>query len=1428
MADTNNENTQNTTSANNTVENAQINQTQPQGAIGRTEADPILVEKPETGDAQPQDVSIEVGRDFILNFDPTVIQNAIVQNNALTLTFTDGTATSFTNLTPATQAGFSPIFAFADGSILSAQEILSGFNGSNTQTDTDSRSRDDENQIAQSNIAQQLADIEPAAGEPGSGASNTGFGIGSNFGATPFAQDLAVGPLGETALQFNLPEGQDDLGLIQSSSAPQTPITEVETSDARVFEDGSVQLDIESAPSTDGGSLRATITGIPSNWGVSGPGTFDSATGTWTYTAPADEFIDGGPILSPPADSDADLPGLTLVVDELNPQSEVIATSTSTINVITDAVADTPDLDADNVSGIENAILDLDIMTAVTDLDGSEAITSVVLTGIPSGFTLNQGTLDQQTGNWTLTQTQLSNLKIDPPQDFVGSITIGVTSTAEEFNLSDTEFNFDNNTATASTEFIATWTPGSTPPTIDMDDSFVVKEDSSVFIPVEAALGTNDASEFLTLVVDGIPTNWGFSGTGFVQTGPEQFTIQLQPGQNYDDGFTLTPPTDSDIDLPQFTVTAIAEQLGSGDKSSVDADATVVVDAVADIPNLGANNASGEEGTTIPLTINTSVNDLDGTEVIETITVSGLPTGATLTAGTENNGVWTLTPAQLNNLGINAPNGSDGNYTLTITSTAYEQNLSDTEIDFTDNRASRTVNVNLTVGPDDIPEISPDPQDNTSDLDESNLGPITVTDDIVVNFFSDTPGTVIAKNDFVASGSLDNGTLTSKGEPVSVTLNNNIFTGTAGGRTVFTMTINPDQTYTFTLNDTLDHADTSNPNDVITLDFGITATDSDGDMDMGYVTIDVSDDAPVAVNDTNTANGDGPITVTGNVLNNDDIGNDTPGSVTQITFGGNIVQIPDGQSVTIPGAHGTLTIGSNGAYSYVANDGVDDADVFTYTMTDYDGDPSSANLTINIDTLDDPELIVGSGDDDDGPGGPPHTVGGGDGEIVGGNNADILVGDPGGSRLVGQTGDYNIVMILDVSGSMSLENRSTLLSQAVNNLLGDFNSYQGGDIKVHIIPFSSTAKTSGTFEVTDNGGFNQAVNFVNNLPAPQGLTNYEDPLQMAIQYLQSGQPINNATTITYFVSDDDPNTYVTPEDRSELGSGEVVPELLGITDGTNEIAQIQALSDEVVGVGIDLTQNEIFELDLIDSNGDAINVGNPQDLDATFQALNPINQPNGLGDDVLSGGAGNDIMFGDSLYTDDLAALNNLGTAPGASWDVFEALENGQSTTNPNWTRADTINYIRNNAVDLSEEFINAQNSARTGGNDTINGGEGDDLIFGQEGNDVIDGGEGDDTLFGGSGSDTFILADAGNGIDTIEDFNFAEGDRLDISNILSGNQANNFSDFILSTEQGGDTNIFYDASGNGNLNAATQIATLSGVTSLNLEDATNNGQALI
>ncbi|WAF74272.1 retention module-containing protein [Aeromonas dhakensis] len=78
-------------------------------------------------------------------------------------------------------------------------------------------------------------------------------------------------------------------------------------------------------------------------------------------------------------------------------------------------------------------------------------------------------------------------------------------------------------------------------------------------------------------------------------------------------------------------------------------------------------------------------------------------------------------------------------------------------------------------------------------------------------------------------------------------------------------------------------------------------------------------------------------------------------------------------------------------------------------------------------------------------------------------------------------------------------------------------------------------------------------------------------------------------------------------------------------------------------------------------------------------------------------------------------------------------------------------------------------------GNDTLIGGIGNDILQGGDGNDLLIGGLGSDTMTGGAGSDTFkwIAGDADGSTDTITDFTLGNpsngGDVLDLSDLLVG-----------------------------------------------------------
>ena len=120
--------------------------------------------------------------------------------------------------------------------------------------------------------------------------------------------------------------------------------------------------------------------------------------------------------------------------------------------------------------------------------------------------------------------------------------------------------------------------------------------------------------------------------------------------------------------------------------------------------------------------------------------------------------------------------------------------------------------------------------------------------------------------------------------------------------------------------------------EVITDSFTVSVSDGKGGTATitVNVTVDAVNDVPVAVDDNLQITRDTQLT--GNVA-----GNDTPSG-----DGGNI------WAVTSDVSHGTLVFNSNGSFTYDPTPGYSGSDSFTYSITDTDGDVSSATVYITI------------------------------------------------------------------------------------------------------------------------------------------------------------------------------------------------------------------------------------------------------------------------------------------------------------------------------------------------------------------------------------------------------------------------------------------------------------------------------------------------
>ncbi len=448
---------------------------------------------------------------------------------------------------------------------------------------------------------------------------------------------------------------------------------------------------------------------------------------------------------------------------------------------------------------------------------------------------------------------------------------------------------------------------------------------------------------------DGTPVTIVQTGDTYtgVANGVTIFTMVINPttGQyTYTQFEPLFHPDGSDPDDVISIDFGIEVEADDGSTS----DAVITINVADDGPEATNDINGGEEGQFI--TGDVVANDDTGQEnghAVTNVTFNGtdhaVPVGGSVTIvgdyGTlvmNSDGTYDYTTNS------NDPDGTD----------IFTYTLSDCDGD------TDTATLTITVTPDGQPiAVS-----QSIAVDETNLtpGPMIFHGDLDVDFGIDGGGTVTGNGDVTVGGSLLAGALTSGGVPVVISFDaaTNTYTGMAGTEKVFDVVINADGTYDFELFEPIDHADNTDPNDIITLNFGVTAADNDGDEVDGTFTIHIHDDAPVAYDDPTTTLDEGE-TVTGNVTNNDEFGEDDPNHVVEVIFNGTTTTVPLTGTTSVVGQYGTLTISSDGSYSYQANNSnPDGTDTFTYVLEDYDGDQDTAEISFNVNPINDEPVIT--------------------------------------------------------------------------------------------------------------------------------------------------------------------------------------------------------------------------------------------------------------------------------------------------------------------------------------------------------------------------------------------------------------------------------------------------------------------------------------
>ncbi|MDP1955177.1 MAG: tandem-95 repeat protein [Polaromonas sp.] len=240
----------------------------------------------------------------------------------------------------------------------------------------------------------------------------------------------------------------------------------------------------------------------------------------------------------------------------------------------------------------------------------------------------------------------------------------------------------------------------------------------------------------------------------------------------------------------------------------------------------------------------------------------------------------------------------------------------------------------------------------------SNDGPVAVAD----TGTAVEAGTAAGSN---ATGNvLTNDTDVDTGDTKTVSAITGGTLGVARVGTYGSVTLNADGTYTYVVNNanaTVNALRTAA--NTLTDTFTYTMVDAAGASSSAnlVITIQGSNDGPVAVADTGAVNEDATLTVnaaSGVLANDTDVDTGDTKAVSAIT-GGTV-----GSAVN--GTYGTITLSADGSYSYVANRpsaqalaaGQTAVDTFTYTVSDTAGATSSTTLAITVTGINDAPVLA--------------------------------------------------------------------------------------------------------------------------------------------------------------------------------------------------------------------------------------------------------------------------------------------------------------------------------------------------------------------------------------------------------------------------------------------------------------------------------------
>jgi Ca2+-binding RTX toxin-like protein len=484
---------------------------------------------------------------------------------------------------------------------------------------------------------------------------------------------------------------------------------------------------------------------------------------------------------------------------------------------------------------------------------------------------------------------------------------------------------------------------------------------------------------------------------------------------------------------------------------------------------------------------------------------------------------------------------------------------------------------------------------------------------------------------------------------------------------------------------------------------------------------------------------------------------------------------------------------------------------------------------------------------------------------------DILLGDPPPAATTASGPNYNIAFVVDTSAGRS----AASLQQAIDALTRTLDSLSKtitGRVNVFVLDFDSQANRSVSVDLKAANAMTSIKAVFDSMTSGGG-SNYEDAFRATANWFRSSPATANtgATNLTYFLTESSPTVYRTAQigdavlhgapqvtlanmiagtsftlgtalvkwfDNNKVwlqiredgsvqswtsadGYREVFPDyrVRAAGDGTYEFSRQGSAVGDIAANSLDGFRllNAVSAVHAISGNlgvnalAPYDSAGAPQQVDVSGLGLSKAILEHA--NDRIKGGVmvqGDNILIGDGITP---------SSGSGAGYDGFaEKVSQMTGTPLEKLSVRDVHKFIAENHAAFEGDATRGGNDTLLGGagddilfglggNDRLEGGKGDDVLLGGGGGDYLDGGEGDDilvggkgndTLIGGAGSDTFKWGARDEGtiaapaFDTIKDFSLESrsggGDVLDLRDLLWGENDGNLAQYLNFHKDGDDT----------------------------------------